>query len=545
MRVASLGGWVTGMSTPAAVLPSYRQERSWLRRITVKAVFYSFIIFMGLFYGFSIVLLPPVLLLYVSFPILFLLALVLWAMPDEGSGPVALVSLGLFGFNAALFFWPDYMAIQIPGFAWISFRRLWSWFLSGALLLCLAMSSEIRHKLRDRVAVTRPFWILAGLYFLWQWFTIPMSGTPARSLNIVLNQFFIWGIPLIAAVYLFDSYKRIRRWEILVLIAGVVNCVIAALEVRNGELLWANHIPSFLTVEDETLQRILGGAVRDGHYRATSVFTVSLCLAEFLSILAPFALRRAFATNRLGPILFWLAFDVMLWAAILLTHSRLGIIGWMVSHAVFLLLWGWKRWATKARDLLGPAISLSFPFGATALLISMFTVPAVRVRTLGGGSTGFSDAARQVQFSTFWPKLFKNPLGYGSGQSGGILDYRLPSGLITVDSYFITTGIDYGLVGLVCFYGMFLYTFYLMGQTYLTSDSKESEMALPIACAISVLFIIRLVLSQPDNVPLIFVVFGMAVALYAQTVGLPRRAAVQNRPEPDAAPLDPRLAPAE
>jgi cell division protein FtsW (lipid II flippase) len=92
---------------------------------------------------------------------------------------------------------------------------------------------------------------------------------------------------------------------------------------------------------------------------------------------------------------------------------------------------------------------------------------------------------------------------------------------------------------------MFFYTFYLMGQAYLTSESKESEMALPIACAIAVLFTIRLVLSQPDNIPLIFVMFGMAIALYAKTIGLPRRAALRNRPDPDTAPVGARLVPAE
>lgn len=536
------------MTTPAAVLPNYRQERSRLRRFTTKALFYALIVLMGLFYGFSVVLLPPVLLLYASFPILLLVALVLWALPDEGGGPLVLVSICFIGFNLALFLWPDYVAMQIPGFARISFRRLWSWALAGSLLLCFAMSRDMRHRLRERVAVTRPFWILAACYFATHWLTVLWSAMPIPSLNTALNEAFIWGIPLLTAAYLFDSYKSFRRWEILVLFAGAVNCAIAALEVRNGELLWANHIPSFLTVQGETLELILAGAIRDGHYRAASVFSVSLCLAEFLAVLAPFALRRAFATNRLGTIVLWLAFDLMLWGAILLTHSRLGIIGWLVSHAVFVLLWGWKRWAAKARDILGPAISLAYPFGAMALLVSMFTVPAVRVRTLGGGSTGFSDHARQIQFSLFWPKLFKNPFGYGAGQSGIVLDFKSPGGLVTVDSWFITTGIDYGVVGLICFFGMFMYTFYLMGQTYLKSDTKEGEMALPIACAIAVLFVIRLVLSQPDNVPLIFMVFGMAIALYARTIAAPRRIEAQSAPEPDTtstAGSDPRLAPAE
>lgn len=546
--MASLGAWGTSISTPAAVLPSYRQEPSRLRHFTMKAIFYVFIVFMGLFYGLSVVVLPPVLLLYASFPILLLLLLVLWAMPDVGRGPVALVSIGFLGFNLAIVLWPDYMAMQIPGFAWISVRRLWSWFLTGGLLLCLAMSSAVRHRLAERIAVTRPFWIMAAFYFAWHWLTLPLSGTPLRSMNISLNQVFIWGIPLLAAAYLIDGYKSLRRWEIMMLLAGAVNCVIALLESHNRELLWANHIPAFLTVQDEVLQRILTGAVRDGQYRSTSIFSVSLCLAEFLAILAPFALRRIFSTNKLGRMVVWGAFDLMVCGAIVLTHSRLGIIGWLAGHGVFIFLWAWKRWATKVQDLIGPSLTLALPVGAIVLLAAMLTVPAIHNRTLGGGSTGFSDRAREQQYHLFWPDLARNPLGYGTGQSGAILQFRSPGGQYTVDSYFITTGIDYGLVGLVCFFGMFFYTFYLMATTYLSSEGKDGEMALPMACAIAVLFMIRLVLSQSDNMPLIFVVFGMAIALYARTVALPQRAALARKPEPDplpSLPSGPQLAPAE
>jgi hypothetical protein len=535
------------MATAEPVLPSYRQDPSPLRRFVTKAIFYACIVAMGLFYGLSVVLLPAVLLLYVSFPIMLLVAAVLWAFPDRGRGPLILVALGFFGFSLAVLVWPDYVAMQMPGFARISFRRMWSWELGASLLLCLAMSSALRSRLKERMTATRPFWIMAGLYFLGQWLTVPLSSSPIRSMNISLNLFFVCGLPLLAATYLFDGLKMLRRWEVFILLAGLANCIIAAVEVLNGEVPWANHIPSFLSVDAETLEGILAGAIRDGQYRAASVFTVSLCLAEFLSVVAPFALRRAFASNRVGSIVLWIAVDLVIFGGIALTRSRLGVIGWLVGHAVFVLLWGWKRWSGKARDLIGPAVSLAFPFGATALLISMFTVPAVRTRTLAGGSTGFSDQARRVQFESFWPKLFNGPFGHGSGQSGVVLDYRLPSGKITVDSYFITTGIDYGLVGLVCFFGMFLYAFYVAGMAYLSSDSEEAEMALPIACGIAVLFIVRMVLSQTDNLPLIFMMLGTAIAVYARTIGLPRRAPLRTRrrPEPAAVADASQLSPAE
>ena len=92
-------------------------------------------------------------------------------------------------------------------------------------------------------------------------------------------------------------------------------------------------------------------------------------------------------------------------------------------------------------------------------------------------------------------------------------------------------GIDYGLIGLICFFGMFIYTFYLMVRAYLTTDSREGEMALPVACVIAVLFFVRLVLSQLDNVPLIFIVFGVAIALSAQTNPLRQRKAAAGKPD--------------
>jgi hypothetical protein len=80
-------------------------------------------------------------------------------------------------------------------------------------------------------------------------------------------------------------------------------------------------------------------------------------------------------------------------------------------------------------------------------------VPAIRNRTIGGGSTGFSDQARQVQFDMLWPKLFANPFGYGSGRSGEVLGYRLPGGLLTVDRYVITMLLDYDVIGFLLFAG--------------------------------------------------------------------------------------------
>jgi hypothetical protein len=528
--VTNLTAWLNSVTSTEAVLPGYRQDRSALRRGVSKTLFYSVITFMGLFYGLCVAILPPIFLLYFSFPIILIAVLVLWALPDVGRGPIGFVTICLFGFSAVVMMWPDYMAIQVPGFAWISFRRIWSWLMGAGLLLCFSMSGAIRRQMGEQVRIAKPFWVMAGLFFLMQWLTIPMSGYMISSLNLSLNQLFVWGMPLVASSLLLGQLRNLQRWERLLLIGAFVNCVIAVLEYYNRGILWANHIPSFLQVQDEVLQRILEGAIRDGQYRTTSIFTVSLCLAEFLTVPVAFILRRGFTSENVGRIVFWGIADLLLLGAIVLTNSRLGIVGWMVSHLVFVLLWGLKRWRTQKGDLIGPAISFAYPFAAIALLVAMFTVPAVRNRTIGGGSTGYSDQARQEQFHLFWPKLFRNPFGHGNGQSGEILQFRQPGGLLSVDSYFITVGLDYGLLGLVGFFGMIIYAFTVTARLYLTSDSKEAQFALPLACTLAAMFFIRLVLSQLDNLPLLCLVLGMAVAVHVQAVKR-RQASLSQEPQ--------------
>jgi uncharacterized membrane protein (UPF0136 family) len=143
----------------------------------------------------------------------------------------------------------------------------------------------------------------------------------------------------------------------------------------------------------------------------------------------------------------------------------------------------------------------------------MFTVPAIRNRTIGGGSTGFSDQARQVQFEMMWPRLFENPFGYGGGRSGEILGYRLPSGLLTIDSYVVTMVLDAGVLGLGLFAGAFIYAAAKMIQLAWRTKAGEVDLALPLACALVIAMQVRLVLSQTDNLPLLYMLLGMAAAL--------------------------------
>jgi hypothetical protein len=512
--LAAANEFFARLSSRPAVLPPYTQPKSTIQKLIRNTFLYGVLIAMGLFYGLSVALLPPILLMYFSLPIALIALAVVWALPErDDRAPTRMVQRLFVLLTLALMLWPDYLAMQIPGFAWISLRRLVAIGLAIVFLISLSSSPQLRTQIKSVVATNKGFWLLMAGYVAIQLLTIPMSDQPPRSFNLVFNQFFVWTLPLLVGAWYFSKVDNQLRWTKVFFGVAAVQLVIGTLEYFNGRLLWADHIPTFLQVQDEVISRILSGAWRDGKYRVTSTFSVSLSFAEYLACVVPFILWKIFNQKNMWKVVLWAAFDIALLTMIVLTRSRLGIVGWLTAHALFVFFWGVRRWARERSDIIGPAVSLFYPAMVAVFAVAMFTVDAVRVRTIGGGSTGFSDDGRKIQFEMFWPKLFDNPIGNGAGQSAVTLGYRQPGGLLTVDSYIITLGMDFGVVGILCFYGMLILAATACLKVYMDNRASDDGLALAAAAAIVSFGTTRLVLSQVDTVPILFLLLAFAMGV--------------------------------
>jgi hypothetical protein len=496
-----------------AVLPNYRRPRSRLERIVKHGGFLAACVLLGLIYGFLYTLFPPQLLIYLGLPIVALSIVVIWALPDTNRAPTKLLTRLFFTLLVVLFLWPNYLALQLPGLPWMTLRRLLAFPLLGVFLICYSTSAHFRSELASSLRSVRPLLLMVAAFMAVQFLTIFWSDVPAFSLNQVLN-FWASSIALLfVTAWVLTRPKAMDRFTTILILLALFLCGLAALEYWNGQVLWAGHIPSFLQVQDPIATKYLEAQVRDAAYRAVTTFSVSLSFAEFLAIVTPFVLHRLLNSREVGPILLWGLADLALLGAIVLTQSRLGIVGWLLAHVLYICIWAFRRWRIQRTDIIAPAISIAYPIGALLFFVGMFTIPAIRNRTIGGGSTGFSDQARADQFALLWPRLFDNPFGYGGGRSGDILGYRLPGGMVTVDSYVITLAIDYGIIGLCLFFGALIYAAAKMFQIAWRSPTGESAIALPLACALTIVIQIRLVLSQPDNIPLFYMLIGMAAVV--------------------------------
>lgn len=508
-----LRGVIASATHAPAVLPNYRRPRSALERTLKHGGFLTFCVLLGLIYGLFFVLFPPFLLVYLALPIVILSIVVIWALPDTNRAPTRLLTRLFFTLLIVMYLWPNYLAIQLPGLPWMTLRRIVSFPLAGILLICISTSAQFRAELASTLKSVRPLSYMLAAFIAVQFLTIFWSDSPPYSLNQVVN-FWVSSIAfLFAAAWILIRPKMTDRLVNIMIGLAIFLSLLAVVEFLNGQVLWAGHIPSFLQVEDPIASKYLEAQVRDASYRAVTTFSVSLPFAEFLAIVTPFVLHRLINSREIGPILLWGLTDLVLLGGINLTQSRLGIVGWLLAHIIYVCVWAFRRWRSERADIIAPAISIAYPVGALLLFIGMFTVPAIRNRTIGGGSTGFSDQARADQFAMLWPRLFDNPFGYGAGRSGDVLGYRLPGGMITVDSYIITMVLDYGVIGLALFFGILVYAAAKMFQIAWRNPVGESSIALPLACALAIVIQIRLVLSQPDNIPLFYLLLGMACAV--------------------------------
>mgnify|MGYP000163805340 CR=1 FL=1 len=76
-------------------------------------------------------------------------------------------------------------------------------------------------------------------------------------------------------------------------------------------------------------------------------------------------------------------------------------------------------------DITGAALTYGYPALASAAIVLIMSVDALRLRILGGGGSQVSNDARQVQFDMAPPVLMRSPVfGFGGGR-GAVLGFRV------------------------------------------------------------------------------------------------------------------------
>lgn len=504
-------------NAPAAVLPLYTRgpaAPSLTRRIAVMVAQ----LVVAALYGVAVVVLPPTMVVVLILPVFVCLLVALWLMPDRRVFPLTAIERSYHVLLVLTVLWPTYLAVVLPGLPWLTPTRMALFVVTLFFLYSVSTSSRLRHHL---AVVARSSPLLWAAFLMWQasmFVSLPFSKTIAISAKMIVDdELKLAGVFFLGCLVFFRRGEPTRTMRWILIMAAV--CVIDGfVELKLEYPPWANHIPSFMKIDDASLAIILGSQARaaDGLYRVRGPFVNSLGLAEFLALTTPFILHWLLTGRSLLLKTTMAALLGLVLAGILITQSRLGLVGLIVAVGTYVPMWAYRQWRADRTSIIGPAILIGAPLVALAMIGVVFSSHTLKMRVLGSGAQQASTEARHEQVRLGIPKIVGNPIGHGLGQSGLVLNYISPSGVNTVDSFFLTTLIDLGIVGAFGFFGMFLVAAWLGLRIYLTTGERELELAGPLAAAFVIFLVTKSVFSEETNHSLVLLLLGMLMALRAR-----------------------------
>lgn len=507
--------WAFGGSERTAAMPLIAGYRRPLPPVFVVAAFLA--LAAAIFaYGFMFALNAPARIMPFTVPVALLGGLVIWALPSGDYAPTRALEPLFMMFFASLILWPNYLAIGLPSLPWVTLQRLIGVPLIVTVMICVSVSASFRSKLADVLSTDKLMVrLLIGVVVL-QTVSLGLSIDKGASINRWIIAQVNWTAIFVVACVVFVRRGFAEYWVRCLLVMLICLCAFGLWEGRIQHVPWAGHIPSFLKVEDDKVQRILAGASRaaTGIYRVQGTSTTSLGFAEILGLSIPFAMHISFERYPLWQRAVTALYIPLAVFVILSTDSRLGVVAALASLIFYLLIWALLRWRQHARSVFGPAIVLTYPAIFAAFVASTFFVGRLRAQVWGDGSQAASTEGRIEQWIMAFPKIGRNPLGYGIGEGANILGFTNGAGILTIDSYYLSILLEIGVLGFICYYGLMVRGIWVAARTVIGANAdQEIRLLLPIAVSLINFVIVKAVLSQDANHPVVFMMLGAVVAL--------------------------------
>jgi hypothetical protein len=523
----------TASEPPAPILQPYTPPpRNWIKR----ALAFSALMLFCFIYGFFFSVIAPFYFVILVSPLIFIAFLVIWVLPDTIPAPVRTLQWLFYAMFIALSVWPNYLAIALPGLPWITIIRLTSFPLFLTLLVCLSVSSEFRRQLTGSFQGLPAIPILLGIFVVIQFLSIGLSGEVGSSIQKFVVAQTTWTASFVIAAFVFLRPGQIRRWAAIYWAMAMFVAAMSIVEHRVGHVLWLGHIPSFLKIEDESVQRILAGSMRAGTtlYRSQATFGSPLSLAEFIALSLPFVLHFITARfSRRTRIAAIVSIPVLLYGCFL-TDSKLGTVGCLAGISLYGFGVAFQNWRRNKQSLVAATFTFSYPAGLCLVVAALMFVGRFRRIILGDSSHSASTDARYTQYAMGFERILQWPFGYGIGRGGDALGFGLDThGMMTIDTYYLSIVLEYGVLGFIVFYGMFAIAILEGGRRslFVPSQNEDRSFLLPITVSLMAFILIKSVFSQQENHPIVFMMLGAMVAIitaHRRRPGIGKSGAVQR-----------------
>ncbi len=470
------------------------------------------------FYGLMCTVLPMSFVLIPATPIVLMAGIAMWMLPEIGGVQIDRMQTLMLWYMGLNIVWPNYVAFDLPGLPLVTPIRLVLFSLVGIFIFNFATSAELRHRVVDALGalpVVRnlfwAFWVLTTI-------SLVLSAQPFFSFQKYMNNQIYWTMLFCVSALLATRPGYVAKLGQVNVVALLIVVVAGLYEFRTQTVFWLDHLPPLMSIDQSILEKVGKSQARAGTdvYRVRGTFAVSLYFAEYLAMVFPLALHFVARERRFWPFVLLFSGLVATVIVMYLTNARSAMVGMLLGSALYLFFAASRRRRTNPSSIWSMTVLTGYPvlMGIVAMIVLFWN--RAHVLVLGGGQHQASSEARSIQWAMGLPKVLTHPLGHGVARAGEVLGYANAGGEITIDTYYLSLLLDYGVLGLLLFIAMFVLPGWYGFRASNDAQTAEQELAAPLAIGLLNFIVVKSVLSSEGNSPLAFIMLGAIVGIVWQ-----------------------------
>jgi len=344
----------------------------------------------------------------------------------------------------------------------------------------------------------------------WRTFTAAVGEQPDMSLQVVGRD-----ILYLVPVWVLIVGVASRPAGLSALVGTIVVATALVELIAFAELTTGKSFAQLIGVQFAGNQAFVLGAsevqFRGGVARLKSTFTHPIVFGQYLTFAAPIV---AWSAWRHRGVLRLVAIPALLFLPIIAwnTGSRAGLLGVGIAMAFFVALVTLKaaRRPTHASVLALVAVGV-------LTLAAAGPLHSQAVSIIGGRTAveASSSLYRSAMYDKGMNAIQESPVtGFGDGRSPHHAGFYGKNKVLTIDSAYLSYLLDSGWVGLLLVIGAWGLLVVSLVRSALRIDTGSETAAL--AAGVASVMVVFSILSISDNVSLIFIALGVAMALRFQ-----------------------------
>jgi O-Antigen ligase len=400
--------------------------------------------------------------------------------------------------------WPRYAYLAMGPLPNMTASFVVGAIVGGLICVALVIDASFRSRFFETIGTRPSLFFMLLIWYLWRLICDIVGKNPPSNFYYtfqdMINLAYMF---VIGAVIASDPKGRLwvfRNFTVLTVIVGLIGLF----ESMTRHPILATLGINLSGVNNSELSLLMTPNLRDGVYRVSSVFVHPIVLAQFMAAMAPIVLHVLQSDSTKVFRLFALSALPLIPFSIYVSGSRSGYLGLAVSVIGSLGLMSIRRMKQGATGLIvvGALISPVLLVGVAAGWDSL--------EQLFKGKTNeevSSTVARTMQFSRGSLALERSPIfGYGDGMAAIEAGMPQSNGRMTIDNYYISTAVDFGVPGLLLLFslaGVVLWRGYKLSVSpNLNAEDAGAAQAIT-ASGVSIL-VIQWILSDTDNMSLYY-----------------------------------------